>query len=170
MGLEDDLSLGIQTAKAVTGIVEGVGTTLQQLGVISLNEEQKAKVQAIVNDGVLRHNDQLIGAFKAEIEDMKSARDMQTNILKDAPHWVKALSAVVIPYGGIMALTVFFFNIMVPWITSVIHLLPWVSVPADFNIPRIVLTDRESYTIDGIIFFFFGYRLTQKLTGIAGKY
>jgi len=159
-GLLDNLSVGKQVADTVTGIVEGVGTTLQQLGVVSLNEEQKAKVQQIVNDGILKHNDQLIGAFKAEIDDMKSARAMETSILADAPRWIKGLAAVVVPYGGILAITVFFFNIMAPWVAGLTH----------FDIPRVALTDHEAYTIDGIIVFFFGYRLTQKLTGVAGKY
>lgn len=156
----DNLSIGKQVADTVTGIVEGVGTTLQQLGVISLNEEQKAKVQAIVNEGVLKHNDQLIGAFKAEIDDMKSARAMETSILTDAPRWIKGLAAIVVPYGGLLAITVFFGNIIIPWLATLTH-VPFQRIP---------LTDHEAYTIDGIIVFFFGYRLTQKLTGVAGKY
>ena len=161
----DELSVGVQTAKAVTGIVEGIAHTLQDVGLISLNEAQKAQVQAVVNDGILKHNDQLIGAYKAEIDDLKSARDAQVSILKDAPHWVKALAAIVIPYGGIMALTIFFFNIMAPWVSALTHVTRF---PIDLQ--RIALTDHESYTIDGIIVFFFGYRLTSKLTGVAGKY
>ncbi len=159
-GILDDLSVGHQVADTVTGIVEGVGNTLQQLGVVSLNAEQKAKVQAVVNDGIMRHNAQLIGAFKDEIDDMKSSRDMQVNILKDAPHWVRALAAIVVPYGGLLAITVFFANIMIPWLAALTH------VPFE----RIPLSEHEAYTIDGIIVFFFGYRLTQKLAGVAGKY
>ena len=160
MGLLDDLSIGTQVADTVTKIVEGVGATLQQLGVVALNDQQKAEVFKAVNEVVEGYNTQVISAYKVEIDDLKSARDTQVNILKDAPHWVKALAAVVIPYGGLLALSVFFFNIMAPWIAGITHC----------DIPRVALTDHEAYTIDGIIVFFFGYRLTQKLTGIAGKY
>jgi len=95
-----------------------------------------------------------VATYKAETRDIQSARTMQTSILQDAPRWIKAASAIVIPYGGLMAITVFFFNILAPY----------------FGYIKVPLTTGEAFTINGIIMFFFGYRLTQKLKGTAGKF
>jgi hypothetical protein len=95
-----------------------------------------------------------VATYKAETKDIQSARAMQMSVLQNAPRWIKAASAVVIPYGGIMAITVFFWNILAPY----------------FGYIKVPLTVHEAMTIDGIIMFFFGYRLTQKLKGTAGKF
>lgn len=92
--------------------------------------------------------------FKMVAKDIQSARAMQMSILVDAPRWIKAASAVVIPYGGLMAITVFFFNILAPYLGHT----------------KVPLSANEAFTINGIIMFFFGYRLTQKLKGTAGKF
>ena len=95
-----------------------------------------------------------VETYKLEAKDIQSARDMHKAILMDAPKWIKAASAVVIPYGGLMAITVFFFNILAPY----------------FGFVKVPLTTHEAMTVDVIITFFFGYRLTQKLKGTAGKF
>jgi len=95
-----------------------------------------------------------VETYKLETKDIQSARAMQISILQDAPRWIKAASAIVIPYGGLMAITVFFFNILAPYLGHT----------------KVPLSTNEAFTINGIIMFFFGYRLTQKLKGTAGKF
>lgn len=95
-----------------------------------------------------------VATYKAETKDIQSARAMQSAILVDAPRWIKAAAAIVVPYGGIAAITVFFFNILAP----------------RFGYMRVELTTHEAITINTIITFFFGYRLVQKLKGTAGKF
>jgi len=113
----------------------------------SMGEAEKANFVKEASELVLTK-------YKAETKDIQSARDMHKAILVDAPKWIKAASAVVIPYGGLMAITVFFFNILAPY----------------FGFIKVPLTYHEAATIDIIITFFFGYRLTQKLKGTAGKF
>ena len=92
--------------------------------------------------------------FKMVAKDIQSARDMHAAALKDAPGWIKGYSACVTPTGGYAAIGVFFFNILAPY-------LGYVKVP---------LTTAETATINIILTFFFGYRLVQKVKGMAGKF
>ena len=156
----DMLAPGKQVADAAIGIGKGVLDILQQAGVVDLNDKQMAEINATVQDGLIRWNDQLIEVYKLETADIQSARSAQTSILVDAPKWIKAVAAVVVPYGGLMALTIFFGNIVIPWVATLTG-LPFT---------RIEMTEHEAFTIDGIIAFFFGYRFAQKLKGTAGKY
>ena len=43
-----------------------------------------------------------VATYKAESKDIQSARAMQSAILVDAPRWIKAAAAIVVPYGGLM--------------------------------------------------------------------
>lgn len=160
MGLLDVLAPGKQIADAAIGIGKGVLDILQQAGIVDLNDEQKAKINESVQDGLIKWNSQLIEVYKAETADIQSARTMQTNLLMDAPRWIKGASALVVPFGGTMAISVFFFNLLAA------------NVAALTGIPfqRIEMTLEESLTIDGIIGFFFVYRWRSKLAGVAGKY
>ena len=160
MGLLDILTPGKQVADAAISIGKGVLDILQQAGIVDLNDEQKAKINESVQDGLIKWNSQLIEVYKAETADIQSARTMQTNLLMDAPRWIKGASALVVPFGGTMAISVFFFNLLAA------------NVAALTGIPfqRIEMTLEESLTIDGIIGFFFVYRWRSKLAGVAGKY
>lgn len=159
-GIIDMLAPGKQVADAAIGIGKGVLEILQQAGVVDLGEEQKAEINATVQDGLIRWNDQLIEVYKLETQDIQSARAAQTSLLVDAPRWIKGVAALVVPFGGIMALSVFFFNILAPNI-AILTGLPF---------KKIELTLEEALTIDGIIGFFFVYRWRSKLAGVAGKY
>lgn len=155
MGLLDMLGPGKQVADTVTGIVEGVGKTLQDLGIVALNEEQKSAITEKVNKNVLEFNNQLIEVYKTEVADLTSARGMASQTLQDAPKWIKGMSAIVTPIGGIGALVIFFGNILAGF-SGWFH--------------RIALTSAEELTIQLILAFFFGYRYMSKMNGIAGKY
>lgn len=148
------LKVGKEAADAAMGIVGGVADVLQQLKIVGLNDEQKNALEGHVAERVFKSNEQAIERYKLETEDIQSARKASTMLLKDAPMWIRGAAAFVVPYGGIMAISTFFFNI-------------WAGY---FDIERVVLTPQESFTLGGIIAFFFGYRLTQKLKGTAGKF
>ncbi|MBI5468575.1 MAG: hypothetical protein HY891_05515 [Deltaproteobacteria bacterium] len=158
--LADILAPGKQVADAAIGIGKGVLEILQQAGVVDLNDKQKAEINATVQDGLIRWNDQLIKVYETETKDIQSARNMQTSLLVDAPRWIKGVAALVVPFGGIMALSVFFFNILAPNIAIL------TGVP----FRKIDMTLEEALTVDGIIGFFFVYRWRSKLAGVAGKY
>ena len=160
MGVLDMLAPGKQVADVAVGIGKGILDILQQAGIVDLNDEQKAKINASIQDGLIKWNDQLIEVYKLETADIQSARNMQTNLLIDAPKWIKGASALIVPFGGAMAISVFFFNVLAANIAAL------TGIPFQ----RIEMTLEEGLTIDGIIGFFFVYRWRSKLAGVAGKY
>ena len=160
MGVLDMLAPGKQVADVAVGIGKGILDILQQAGIVDLNDEQKAKINASIQDGLIKWNDQLIEVYKLETADIQSARNMQTNLLIDAPKWIKGVSALIVPFGGAMAISVFFFNVLAANIAAL------TGIPFQ----RIEMTLEEGLTIDGIIGFFFVYRWRSKLAGVAGKY
>jgi len=98
---------------------------------------------------------------KMETNDAMSARmmDMAMSIHQQQPWLVRLLKGLVTPYGGIGALTIFFFNILAP------NLAKWTGYPFS----RTELTPGEELILGGIIAFFFGYRYYSKKAGVSGK-
>ncbi len=156
----DWLNPAKQAAEFATDTANGIVDVLQKLGVVELTPEQKDKIQAAIQERDLARLENALKIYQEETKGIQSARSAQVSILQDAPRWIKGIAALVVPYGGFAAITVFFANIIIPWVSDI------TGIP----FYRIMLTEHEAYTIDGIMAFFFGYRLVQKAIGTAGKF
>lgn len=116
----------------------------------SMTEQEKhdasMKAQAVLYE-------QMMGPISKELEDLADARANERTALEKAPSWINGLRAGVTIFGGYGALSIVFWNILSPF----------------FDKPRVALTTEEYAILGGIIAFYFGKRLTEKMKGVQGR-
>jgi len=116
----------------------------------NMSEEEKhnatMKAQALMYE-------QMMGPISKELEDLADARANERTALNKAGPIVNGLRAGVTIFGGYGALSVVFWNIIAPY----------------FDKTRVVLSTEEYAILGGIIAFYFGKRLTEKIKGSSAN-
>jgi hypothetical protein len=112
-------------------------------------EEKSAKQMAL--QGLLY--EQMMGPLTKEIEDLADARANERMALSNAGPIMNALRAGVTVYGGYVAQTVIFWNVLSPY----------------FGYPRVPLSTEEYAILGGIVAFYYGKRLTEKVKGVSAR-
>jgi hypothetical protein len=116
----------------------------------NMSEEDKhnatMKAQAMLYE-------QMMGPLSKELEDLADARSNERMSLSKAGPVANGLRAGVTIFGGYGALSVVFWNIVAPY----------------FDYKRVTLNMEEYAILGGIIAFYFGKRLTEKVKGVSSN-
>ncbi|MFA4904487.1 MAG: hypothetical protein WC600_17270 [Desulfobaccales bacterium] len=111
-------------------------------------EEEKA-VKQMQLQGILYQ--QMMEPLAKEVEDLADARANERQALSSAGPWMNGLRAGVTVFGGYLAIGIFSWNLISPY----------------FGFNRVILGTGDELLLGGIIAFYFGKRLTEKMSGVS---
>ncbi len=97
--------------------------------------------------------EQMMGPLAKELEDIPDDRSNERTALRKAGIFMNSLRAGVTVFGGYGALSVVFWNILAPY----------------FDHSRVTLNMEEYAILGGIVAFYFGKRLTEKIQGVSNS-
>lgn len=115
-----------------------------------MTEEEKAAKQMALQ-GLLY--EQMMGPLTKEIEDLADARANERQALMNAGPIMNGLRAGVTVFGGYVAQSVLFWNMLSPY----------------FGYTRVPVSTEEYAILGGIVAFYYGKRLTEKLAGASAR-
>jgi hypothetical protein len=115
-----------------------------------MTEEEKAAKEMQLQ-GLLY--EQMMGPLTKEIEDLADARANERQALTNAGPIMNGLRAGVTVFGGYVAQAAIFWNMLSPY---------W-----GYN--RVHLSTEEYAILGGIVAFYYGKRLTEKLSGASAR-
>lgn len=106
--------------------------------------EQEYRLQGLLYE-------QMMTSVAKEIEDLADARANEREALSHAGPIINAFRAGVTVFGGYLAILVFSWNLISPY----------------FGYTRVNLTTGDELLLGGIISFYFGKRLIEKVKGVS---
>lgn len=115
-----------------------------------MTEEDKA-AKSMQLQGLLY--EQMMGPLTKEIEDLADARTNERQALMNAGPIMNGLRAGVTVFGGYVAQGVLFWNALSPY----------------FGYNRVPLSIEEYAILGGIVAFYYGKRLTEKMSGVSAR-
>ncbi len=142
--------------EAVKGLFNTVDNIIDKIAGDKMNEADKEKLKADVR---LEFGKMDFAEFAKMIEDQVDARALARVEAERAPWLMRIFNGFVRPYGGICALTVFFYTVVYK------HVGKFLKV----ELEELKLVDWQWIILLSIIGFFFGLRELSKKSGIQSK-